>query len=77
MTEKESIFAVEYHPGQEVVFRLRPFKIKGLPEPTKKHLVTARKEMLLALRSLLDKAIEKAEKAEAPEPPKRTKIEVQ
>jgi len=34
-------------------------------------------ETLLALRSLLDKAIERAEKAEKTEAEKRTKIEVQ
>jgi len=37
----------------------------------------ARKEMLLALRSLLDKAIEQAEEAEKLKTKRRTKIEVQ
>jgi len=37
----------------------------------------ARKEMLLALRSLLDKAIEQTEEAEKPTTKKRTKIEIQ
>ena len=73
----ERMFEVEYHPGEEVVLR---FKVSGLPfvpEATKGHFRMARKEMLLALRSLLDKTIEQAEEAEKPKAKKRTKIEVQ
>ena len=48
-----------------------------VPEATRGHLRTVHKEALLALRSLLDKAIERAEKAEKTKTKKRTKIEVQ
>jgi len=54
------------------------FKIPELlfmPEATKGHLKTARKEMLLALRSLLDRAIEQTEGVGKKK--KRTKIDVQ
>ena len=73
----ERIFEIEHHPGEEVVLR---FKLPGLsimPEATRSHLRMAGKEALLALRSLLDRAIEQAEKAEKPKAKKRTKIEVQ
>ena len=79
----ERIFGIEYQPGEEVVLR---FKVPGLsvmPEATKGHFRMAHREMLLALRSLLDKAIERAEEAEKTKTKtktktkKRTKIEVQ
>ena len=44
------------------------------PEQFKQHTRAARKEMLLAVRSLLDRAIEELEKQ--PETPKKAKIEV-
>ena len=75
MTEK--IIEVEYHPGEEVVLRFNASMFPFVPEATKGHFRTARKEMLLALRSLLDKAIEHTEKAEKTGAKKRTKIEVQ
>jgi len=73
----ERIFEIEHQPGEEVVLR---FKVPGLPfvpEATKGHFRMAHKEMLLALRSLLDRAIERAEEAEKTKAKKRTKIEVQ
>ncbi len=73
----EKVFEVEYHPGGEVVFRLKASKLALLPEATRGHFRTARKEMLLALRSLLDKAIERAEEAEKTRAKKRTKVEIQ
>ena len=73
----EKIFEIEHQPGEEVVLR---FKVSGLsimPEATKDHFRIAHKEVLLALRSLLDGAIERAEEAEKTKAKKRTKIEVQ
>jgi len=73
----EKIFEIEHQPGEEIVFR---FKVPGLsimPEATRGHLRMAGKEVLLALRSVLDKAIERAEEAEKTRAKKRTKIEVQ
>ena len=73
----DSIFEVEYHPGEEVVLRFKSPKLRVLPEPTKQHLSAARKEMLLALRGMLDWAIEKAEESGETKGRKRTKISVQ
>jgi len=71
------MFEVEYHPGEKVVLRFKSPKFHGLPEPTKQHLLAARDELLLALRSMLDKAVERTEEAEKTKRRKRTKIKVQ
>lgn len=74
----KKLFEVEYHPGEEVVLRFKAPELPFVPEATKGHFRMARKEMLLALRSLLDRAIERAEEAEKRTKAKRkTKIEVQ
>ncbi len=48
-----------------------------LPTETRGHFRAAQKEMLLAVRSLVDEAIRYVEEAEKPRAKKRTKIEVQ
>jgi len=73
----ESIFEIEHRPGEEIVLRFKSPSIPIMPEETKSHFRMAQKEVLLALRSLLDKAIEQAEEAEKTKSKKRTKIEVQ
>ena len=73
----EKIFEIEHHPGEEVILRFKAPALSILPEATRGHLRTAHKETLLALRSLLDKAIEQTEKAEKTKAKRRTKIEVQ
>ena len=73
----ERIFEIEHRPGEEVVLRFKTPMLSIMPEETRSHFRTVRKEMLLALRSLLDKAIERAEEAEKTRVKKRTKIEVQ
>ena len=73
----ERIFEIEYHPGEEIVLRFKVSVLSVMPEATRSHFRTAHKEILLALRSLLDRAIERAEKTEKTKTKKRTKIEVQ
>lgn len=46
-----------------------------VPEESRKHLRNARKEILLALRSALDKKIEELEKAEKSAEIKKVKVE--
>jgi len=75
MTER--VFEVEYHPGGAVVLRFKAPRFSLVPKAARGHLRTARKEMLLALRSLLDKAIEQTEETEKTGAKRRTKIEVQ
>ena len=62
--------------GEEVILRFKRPSLSHLPEDTRSHLRIARKETLLAIRSLLDEAIEQTEKAEKGKQKKRTKIEV-
>jgi hypothetical protein len=69
----DRVFEIEHRPGEELVLRFKLASI--LPEEARGHFRMARKEALLALRSLLDKAIERTEKAEKAK--ERTKIEVQ
>ena len=73
----DSIFEVEYHPGEEVVLHFKSPELWWLPDSTRQHLSVARKEMLLALRSMLDRAIERMEESGKTKGRKRTKIEVQ
>ncbi len=73
MTDR--VFEIEHRPGEELVLRFKLARLSILPDEARGHFRMARKEMLLALRSLLDKAIEQTEKAERAK--ERTKIEVQ
>jgi len=72
----DTIFEVEHRPGEEIVLRFKSPKFRGLPDSTRQHLLAARKEMLLALRSMLDRAIERTEESKEAKRKKRTKIEV-
>lgn len=73
----DTIFEVEHRPGKEIVLRFRSSKCLGLPDTTKQHLAVAQKEILLALRDLLDKVIERKGKPGAVPKRKRTKIKVE
>ncbi len=74
---RDTIFEVEYHPGEEVVLRFKLPRFRGFPDSTKQHLSVARKEMLLALRSMLDRAIERMEVPGETKGRRRSKIKVQ
>ena len=73
----DSIFEVEYHPGEEVVLHFKSPKFWGSPDSTKQHLLVARREVLLALRSILDRAIERTEEPGETIERKKSKIKVQ
>lgn len=78
MTDR--ILEIEHHPGEGVTLRFKAPSLSLMPEATRSHCRAARKEMLLALRSLLDWAIEQTEAAEKAKTKKTkvsTKIEVQ
>ena len=72
-----SILEVEHRPDGEVVLRVKSPKSWGLSPDTRQHLFTAQKEMLLVLRSIIDKGIDVAEEFEKPKERKKTKIKVQ
>ncbi len=73
----DSIFEVEHRPNEEVVLRFKAPRFWGLSDSTRQHVLVAQKEMLLALRSMLDRAIEKTEELEKTKRKKKTRIEVQ
>jgi len=67
----------EHHPGEEFILRFKPPLGKIAPDETRSHVRVARKEMLLALRSLVDAAIVRLEEPEKTGEKGRTKIEVE
>lgn len=72
----EKILEVEHNPGEELVLRIRPPLLRLLPEEAMGHLRKARKERLLALKSMIDGAIERMEEGEKTQGKGRTKIEI-
>lgn len=64
----------EHHPGEEFVLRFKPPLPSAVSDETRSHVKAARKEILMALRSLIDAAIERSEETETKRP---TKIEVE
>ena len=66
----------EHHPGEEFVLRFKPPPGKMVPGETMTHVRAARKEMLLALRSLIDAAITRQEEAAQKAKKRRSKIEL-
>jgi hypothetical protein len=52
----------EYHPEEGLVLRIRPMFRKLVSDEARAHVRASRKEMLLALRSLLDTAIQQMDK---------------
>ena len=73
---RDNFLELERHPDGVIVLRFKSPKLWGVPEPTRQHLMTAQKEILLALRTMLDKAIEKTDEVEKTKAKRRTKIEV-
>jgi hypothetical protein len=59
----ESMFEISFSPGQEIVVKLRPPNVSMVKNETMKHLIGANREMLLALRSIIDVAIAKTDAA--------------
>ncbi len=72
----EKILEVEHNPGEELVIRIKVPLLRLLPEEARGHLYKARKERLLALKSLIDRAIERMEGREKTQGEGRTKIEI-
>jgi hypothetical protein len=73
----ERPFEYEYRPGEELVLRFRSPVIDLLPAEVHEHLVAARKELLLAMRSFVDAAISRMEERERGRKKRRTEIKVE
>ena len=73
----ERLMEVEYKGGEGLVLKFKHPRFRTIPESAREHVVRAQKEVLLALRSSLDAAIEVVEEVERKREKTRTKIEVQ
>ena len=59
------VFEVSYTQAEGLTVRVRPPTIRLLPESTMGHLRQANRELLLAVRSVLDEAIGVVERRQA------------
>lgn len=66
----------EHNPGEELVLHIKPGLGELFDGETRKHALAASREMLLALRGLIDIAVKHMEEKEAKTEQCRTKIEV-
>ena len=73
----ERPFEYEYRPGEELVLRFRSPVIDLIPAEVHEHLVGARRELLLAMRSFVDAAISRLEERERARTKRRTEIKVE
>ena len=67
----KSFFEVHYDSADGFTVRVRPSDIHLVPEATRKHVKNAGKEFLLAMRSMVDLAIERVEQKEKPKSSRR------
>ena len=65
------LLEVEYRRGEEVVIHFRPHILRAVPHESLRHWRNANRELLLALRSLLDGAIERVTPPEPEEQERR------
>ena len=73
----DNFLECEHSPETGLVIRFRPAYLRLLPDATVGHVRAAKREVLLALRSLLDVAIELLEKEGKAGSTGPSKIEVQ
>ncbi len=74
---RHRLLEVEYSEGKEIIVHFLPFSLADAQSPTLNHMRNANKEFLLAIRSLLDRAIERMEpEGEEGPTPKRQRVKV-
>ncbi len=69
------LLEMDYKAG-EFTLRFTPGRLRLLPEETLGHLRTANKEVLIAMRSVLDSFIEKSDPEKGESQKRRTRIHV-
>jgi hypothetical protein len=67
----------EYDPEDGLILRIKPMFRKLVSEEARAHVKASRKEMLMALRSLIDATVQQMEKKEKNTGKGRTKIKVE
>ena len=71
----ERFVEINYSPTEGLTLRFRPGSLKLIPEPTRQHIRAANKELLLALRTLVDQTIERMEtEGRSSEGPRRVHV---
>ena len=66
---------ISYDPEEGLTIQVKPQGLHLVPGPAREHLLEARKEFLLALRSLVDRAISRVEeKKEAARRPRKVEV---
>lgn len=73
----ENLIQLEYRPGDEVVIRIKSPKLHMLSDPAQGHLTNARREIMMALRDMLDSALEKSGKSKGEVKTRKRKIVVE
>ena len=73
----ERIFEIERVSEEELVFRFKMKKLRLVPTVPAEHVRAAGRELLLAVRSLIDASIEYLERKKEEKGRKRAKIEVE
>ena len=57
----ERVVEIDYSANEGLTLRFRPHSLEMIPESTRRHMRAANKELLLALRSFVDQAIDRME----------------
>ena len=73
----EKFFECEYSPEEGFSLRIRRPVFRTLCPEARGHLLEARKETLLALRSMVEAALERLEEKEGARSRRRRRIEVE
>ena len=73
----EKFFECEYSPEEGLCLRIRKPAFRAFAPEARGHMLEARRETLLALRSVVDAALECLEKKEDTRSRRRRRIEVE
>jgi hypothetical protein len=70
----DRVVEINYSQSEGLTLRFKPGSLSLVPEPAKEHFKAANKELLLALRSFVDKAIETMEPEAKGRGPRRVDV---
>ena len=73
----QSFVEINYNSKDGFTLHVRPKDLDLIPEPTLKHARKAGKEILLAMRSIVEQAIERVDEPREGNSPKRRKIKIE
>ena len=70
----DRVVEINYSQSEGLTLRFKPGSLSLVPEPVKEHIKAANKELLLALRSFVDQAIETMEPQGKGRGPRRVNV---